>query len=312
LRITAQLIEAATGAHLWAERYDRSPDDVFAVLDEVAQTIVATLVGRIEEAKLQQSLRKPTVSLAAYDFLLRGCVHLRGYAHDDNEQALRLFDKAVELDPRYAVAHAYSGVTSVMLDREANAGLVSRTILDAALNKALTGVRLDPQESRCHRFLVIIHLLRREFDLAEHHARLGLAINPNDADQMSVMGLVMTVRGRPKDALVWHEKAIRLNPFHPPFYDHGLGKALYLMRRYVEAIQAYTRIPGSNHSIRVQLAACLAYAGQIVEAKARVDALLAERPDLGAADYVQRDFVFERPKDREHFREGLIKAGLPA
>ena len=122
---------------------------------------------------IQQSLRKPTVSLAAYDFFLRGCVHLRGYAHDDNEQALRMFDKAVELDPRYAIAHAYSGMTSVMLHRQLNAGLVSGKVLDAALDKAQTAVRLDPQESRCHRALVIIHLYRREFDLAEHHARQG-------------------------------------------------------------------------------------------------------------------------------------------
>jgi len=83
------------------------------------------------------------------------------------------------------------------------------------------------------------------------------------------------------------------------------------MRRYAEAIQTYTRIPGSNHSIRVQLAACLAYAGQMAEAQARVEQLLAEKPNLGAADYVQRDFVFERPEDREHFLQGLIKAGLP-
>ena len=311
LRITAQLIEAA-GAHLWAERYDRDIDDIFAVQDEVAQTIVATLFGRIEAARHQQSLRKPTVSLAAYDFLLRGCVHLRGYAHDDNEQALRLFDKAVELDPRYAVAHAYSGLTSVLLDRQRNAGLVSGEVLDAALDKALTGLRLDPQESRCHRFLVIIHLLRKEFDLAEYHAHQGLAVNPNDADQMSGMGLVMTARGRPEDALAWHKKAIRLNPFHPPYYDQGLGKALYLMRRYLEAIQAYTRISGSNLSIRAQLTVCYAYAGQVAEARAQVDQLLAEQPNLGAADYAARDFVFERPEDREHFRQGLILAGLPA
>ena len=312
LRITAQLIEAATGAHLWAERYDRSLDDIFAVQDEVAQTIVATLFGRIQAAKHQQSFRMPTVSLAAYDFLLRGCVHLRGYTHDDNERALRLFDKAVELDPRYAVAHAFSGMTSVMLDRQVNAGIVSGEVLDVALDKAQTAVRLDPQESRCHRALVIIHLYRREFDLAEHHAHQGLAINPNDADQMSAMGLVMTVRGRPEDALGWHEKAIRLNPFHPPYYDLGLGKALYLVRRYEEAIHAYTRIPGSNLSIRVQLAACYAYAEQMAEARAHVAQLLEEQPTLGADDYAQRDFAFERAEDREHFREGLIKAGLLA
>jgi adenylate cyclase len=99
IRITAQLIEAATGAHLWAERHDRNLDDIFAVQDEVAQTIVATLFGRIEAAKHQQSLRKPTVSLAAYDFLLRGCVHLRGYAPDDNERRFACSTRRSSLIP---------------------------------------------------------------------------------------------------------------------------------------------------------------------------------------------------------------------
>ena len=107
LRITAQLIEAATGAHLWAERYDRSLDDIFAVQDEVAQTIVAALVGRIEAARLQQSFRKPTVSLAAYDCLLRGLAHFEGDTEAPIEQALEMFERAVALDTRYAVAHSY-------------------------------------------------------------------------------------------------------------------------------------------------------------------------------------------------------------
>src|SRR4029077_12458723 len=117
-RINGQLIDATTGAHLWAERFDRNADDIFAVQDEVAQTIIATLFGRIEAAKHQQSCRKPTVSLAAYDFLLRGCVHLRAYTPDDNERALHMFEKAVELDPLYAVAHAYCGLAALMLDRQ--------------------------------------------------------------------------------------------------------------------------------------------------------------------------------------------------
>src|SRR5687768_16363221 len=86
VRITAQLLEAATGAHLWAERYDRSLDDIFAVQEDVAQMIVSTLVGRIEESRLQQSLRKPTISLAAYDCVLRGIAHYRGYADEDNQK----------------------------------------------------------------------------------------------------------------------------------------------------------------------------------------------------------------------------------
>ena len=125
------------------------------------------------------------------------------------------------------------------------------------------------------------------------------------------MGLVLTMRGRPEEALVWIEKAKRLNPFHPPFYDAASARRSTL-HRYAEAVQAYTRLPGLNPSIRVHLAACYAQSGQTAEARAHVEALLREQPGLRAADYLQRDFVFERQEDREHLREGLIKAGLPA
>ena len=115
IRITAQLIEAASGAHLWAERYDRSLTEIFEVQDEVATTIVSTLVGRIEDAKIQQSLRKPTVSLAAYDFLLRGIVHFRGYAADDNSRACAFFEKALACDPSYALAHSFLALARIAL-----------------------------------------------------------------------------------------------------------------------------------------------------------------------------------------------------
>ena len=122
LRITAQLIEAATGAHLWAERYDRSLDDIFAVQDEVAQMIVSKLYGRMEDARLQQALRKPTVSLAAYDYLLRGTVHIRGYEPEDNIQALHLFERAVEIDPSYGRAHSCCGLATAFVHRDASGG----------------------------------------------------------------------------------------------------------------------------------------------------------------------------------------------
>ena len=133
VRITAQLIEAASGAHLWAERYDRSLDDIFTVQDEVAQTIVSTLVKRIEDAKLQQSLRKPTTNLAAYDCLLRGLAHFRSDSDDANQQALEMFEKAIALDPRYAVAHSYAAYVPVVMHGHAAA---PPEVLDAAFAKA--------------------------------------------------------------------------------------------------------------------------------------------------------------------------------
>ena len=152
-------VSVQTGAHLWAERYDRSLDDIFAVQDEVAQTIVSTLVGRIEDARLQQSLRKPTTSLAAYDCLLRGLAHFRGDTETANQQALEMFEKAIALDARYAVAHSYRAFVKVAQNGHASA---PTEVLDAAFTEAKHALELDPLESRCHRILSTIYLYRRE------------------------------------------------------------------------------------------------------------------------------------------------------
>ena len=224
VRITAQLIEAATGAHLWAERYDRSLDDIFAVQDEVAQTIVSTLVGRIEDARLQQSLRKPTTSLAAYDCLLRGLAHFRGDTQTDRQQALEMFEKAVALDTRYAVAHSYRAFAKVAQHGHAAAPM---EVLDGAYTEAKHALELDPLESRCHRMLSSISLFRRDYGLAEQHLRRAFALNPNDADAMVMKGRLLAFRGRPEEALVWLEAGVRLNPLYPPWYNAHFGIALF-------------------------------------------------------------------------------------
>ena len=143
IRITAQLIEAASGAHLWAERYDRNLTEIFEVQDEVATMIVSTLVGRIEDATIRQSLRKPTVSLAAYDFLLRGIVHFRGYAADDNSRACAFFEKALACDPSYALAHSFLALARIALH---GYGAAPADVKRASSATARRGVDLDPQE----------------------------------------------------------------------------------------------------------------------------------------------------------------------
>ena len=150
LRITAQIIEAPTGNHLWSERYDRSIDDLFELQDEVTRTIVATLIGRVEDAEIKGSERKHPENLAAYDSLLRGIEHLRAYGEDENQRARELFEHAILLDPRFALAHAYFSLALLI---EHGFDHAPDAIKDRALDSARTAVRLDPRESRCHQFL---------------------------------------------------------------------------------------------------------------------------------------------------------------
>ncbi|MEP9389437.1 adenylate/guanylate cyclase domain-containing protein [Mesorhizobium sp. KR9-304] len=192
IRITAQLIEAATGAHIWADRYDRNSADVFEVQDEVTTTIVSTLVGRIEDAKIRQSLRKHTQSPAAYDYLLRGIVQFRGYAKEDNSRACAFFEEALACDPNFALAHSYLALARIALH---GYGAAPAEVKSASSAMARRGVELDPQEGGCHRILGQLLLYLHEYDLAEHHARRAIGLNPNDADGAATMGDVLIQRG---------------------------------------------------------------------------------------------------------------------
>jgi len=307
VRISAQLVEVAGGAHVWAERYDRSLDDVFAVQDEVAQVIVSTLAGRIENASLRRLAQTPTDNLTAYDCLLRGIAHFRGYAADDNQKACEMFERAVSLDPQYAVAHAYLAYVRVAMCGYASA---PAEVLAASRSLAMHAVELDPQESRCHRLLSGIHLYNRDHDAAEHHQRRSIDLNPNDADSLIQMGYLMVLRGR-TDALGWMEAAIRLNPLHPTWYYADLGVAFYTLRRYAEAAQAFKRLPDPLQWSRARLAACYAQLGRGTEAQAQTAEVMRLNPGFSIREYFRTSILLEREEDREHLREGLMKAGLP-
>ncbi|MCZ4092345.1 adenylate/guanylate cyclase domain-containing protein [Sinorhizobium psoraleae] len=309
MRITARLIEAASGTHLWSEHYDRSVTDIFAVQDEVTRMIVSTLVGQIESADVRQALRKPTTSLAAYEFFLRGLVHIRGYGADDNEQARMMFEAAVERDPQFGLAHAYLALARLALHGYANA---PADILDAALALAQKAVRLDAGDSGCERLLALMHYFRRDFELAERHYRRAYQLNPNDANTMVQMGGLLARRGRLVEAMQWIDEGLRLNPFPPQWYSVTLGNTLYILGRYDEAAAALKEQPNPGQFTCARLVACYAQAGNAAateEAKAR---LLKLCPDFSTEDFITRGLLLERPEQREMFREGLLKAGLPA
>lgn len=309
MRISVQLIDAQTAAHLWAERYDRDNADVFAVQDDVARQIVATLVGRIDDALFQETIRKPTSSLAAYDLFLRGEAHLRGYEPDDNRQAAAHFEAATQRDPHFALAFAY-----LALARAAASGYqrAPPAVLDDALALAEKAVALDPQEARCHRMLALVCLFRRSFERAERHFRRAHQLNVNDANCLVQMGGLLARRGRAREALGWIEEGRRLNPFAPPWYNAVLFIALYLDRRYADAALALEELPNPGPFIRARLAAAHAQAGDSAAAAAEVAALLKADPDFSIEDFMQQGVVLERSEDRQHLRDGLLRAGLPS
>ena len=234
IRITAQLIDAVPGNHLWSERFDRGIEELFDVQDELTQTIVATVAGRLEDAEIRMATSKRTDSLPAYDCLLRGIQHLRGYGADDNRRARELFEQAVALDPHYALAHAYLALSLMVENRYGGA---SDAIKQRALDIATAAVRLDPRESRCHTFLGQVYRFRDEYDLAISHLERGVELNPNDAIGLVHLALVLGVSGRAEEGIELTRRAIRLDPY-VNFGWGTLALCLYSVKRYEEALAA--------------------------------------------------------------------------
>ena len=238
IRITAQLIDAVPGNHLWSERFDRSIEELFDVQDEVTQTIVATITGRLEDAEIRIATSKRTDSLPAYDYLLRGIQHLRGYGADDNRRARELFEKAVALDPRYALALAYLALSLLV---ENHYGAAPETIKQRALDVALDAVRMDPLEGRCHSFLGQIYRFRDQYDVAISHLERGVELNPNDATSIVQLGAVLGICGRAEEGIELVRRAIRLDPY-VNFAWGSLAICLYLVGRYDEALAASRKL----------------------------------------------------------------------
>jgi len=308
VRITAQLIDAATGAHLWAERYDRTLEDVFAVQDEVVATLAATLAGRIELAGAERARRKPTQDLLAYDCLLRGMEHLAGRGEDANAQAQAMFERAAGLDPGYALARAYLALT-IYVDWAAERSAAPS--LERALALAREAVALEGEDSRCQRILGEIALAAREFERADFHSARAVALNPNDAHAAAYRAYILTYLGRPEEAVDWIRKAMRLNPFHPGWYWDALARALHAVGRHEEALAAYERIAAPRFFHLAYMAACHGRLGHGEEAGCYVERTLEAKAGFSSGAWLAT-LPFRREEDRRRLFEELCAAGLPA
>ncbi|MEX0404833.1 adenylate/guanylate cyclase domain-containing protein [Aquibium sp. LZ166] len=307
LRITAQLIEAAGGAHVWADRFDRSLTEAFEVQDEVATRIVATLVGRIEAARLEQAVRRPTASLAAYDLLQKRKATFRGYEADANSRVRDLFRQAAERDPRFAQAHSYLALTELAVEGYGRASTQAKT---SACETARRGVELDPQDGTCHRILGHLSLYTRSFAIGERHARQSVELNPNDADCAISLGFLLSMRGQHAEGLEWIDRAVRLNPLHPPWYHVQRGTVLYHLGNTGEALREFRMAPRMG-GWSYRLAACCARLGLAEEAAAEARTVLAALLDFSARTFVDQMVLLERAEDRDLLLQDMLKAGLP-
>ncbi|WP_027547781.1 adenylate/guanylate cyclase domain-containing protein [Bradyrhizobium sp. WSM2254] len=318
VRVTVQLLDAASGNHLWGERYDRKLEDIFVVQDEITRAVVSTLPGRLENADRDLAKRKQTSNITAYDLVLLGNERWRRLTRKDLADALDHFRSAVALDPHYARAHAnvaWTHVCNVFLEA------ADASSLDEALRHVEIALDIDDSDAWSHGvFGQLLFLLKRD-DEAEIHFKRALGFNPNDADVPAVFGNVLVYWGRWREALTWIDTAKRLNPLPPNIYHWYHALALYSAREYEQAIRALREIRTLDRWSHGLLAACYGQIDRLDEARSELDAFIGERErelrergealPLSSLDLVlSRADRYRDPLDREHFLEGLRKAGL--
>jgi adenylate cyclase len=285
VRISVRLLDAHAGATLWAERFDRELEDVFVVQDELSSTIVSTLAGRVEAARLARARRAPPERLDSYDYVLRGKEHHHRYNREDCRLAIEMFELAVERDPSYSQAHAWlaCGLGQAMAyhpDRY-------DALLDGAQVAAERGLELDSCDSECLRILAQIAMLRGDLSLAVRHQERGLFLNPNDDRSVCAMGEFLSFMGRCDEAEGWIRKAIRLNPYHPPRYWSHLARALFHMGRFQEALDALANVSAPRVRDLAYAAAASHALGGADASATHVKALRAAKPDFEAVRFVE-------------------------
>jgi adenylate cyclase len=310
VRITAQLVEAMTGNHLWAERYDRDMADIFAVQDDVVRAISGAIPGQLDRAAMERLRRKPPNNLTAYDCELRG---RWAYLHlaEGLPVALEWYERAVKADPDYALAHAGLGMTSVF--GILGLGLPPEETSASGKEHARRAVTLDANNPTVLAYAAFTYHIAGEHKLTREYAQRAVTLNPNDPFVLYVLGCALSYTGEPEQALEWFAKSARLEPYAPD--DQRLDTlcdCYYMLRDYANVLkihEVYQNVPAFLYLV---LAAALAQVGQIADAKFAVKEYERLRPpghDLQShIKYWMR--MCSRQTDVDHWLDGFRKAGI--
>ena len=309
MRVVVQLIEATSGKHIWAERYDHDVTDMFDLQDEVTRSIVAAIPGRLENADIDRIKRKGPADMAVYDYVLRGKMHHHRITKDDNMEALRLLDKAIEMDPEFAEAYAWKACTLGQAlargfgdDKEE---LFARDV--EACEKALS---LDENNFECHWIMCEVRMMVARLEDAELHHQKAFDLNSNDPRVVAQRCELLTWLGRPLEGADWARLAMRLDPYNAAGRAHLLGRALYVAGSYADAIEAFRQVRAPSFKHHAEIAACYAQLGLDEKARQHTGEVLRLKPGFSIADHVQ-GLPLKEPRDRDQYRDGLAKAGLP-
>jgi adenylate cyclase len=317
IRISAQLVDAVTGAHRWAERYDRELKDVFAVQDEVSRAIVAILVAQVNKAEAERTLLKPPATWQAYDFFMRASAIYSAVRSSFNiadlYEARQLLERSISLDPNYARAYATLSYTHLFAwTNPVDEDFLNPAALERAHQFARKAVQLDPNLPIAHACLGLVLTFQGHHEQSVAAYEKAIALNANFTDWR--FGLTLQRAGEPARATQVIAAHMRYDPFYLPVAAGHLGLARYMLKEYSEALPPFrecsSRAPDMSLG-HVWLAATLAQLGQLDEARAEAAEVLRLDPKYTIDGTQRRLDLFKRPEDAEHLFDGLRKAGLP-
>lgn len=310
MRITAQLIDAAGGTHVWAKRYDKPVAELFGVQDEVSREIAGTLLTNIKKADLAKASQKRPTDLTAYDYVLRARARWGVPGKAAKLEARALAEKAIAIDSNYAAAYAVLGDTF-------NSAYITQwegpEALDHAYEAARKAVELDPQLSSAHELLGRVFLRRGQHDDAVTAIERSVTLNPNEARHYASLADTLTFANRAEEAVELIERANRLDPFYPPRQNMYLGRAYYFSRQYDKAVTELKTCAARAPKWRpcyMYLAPAYAELGQLADAKQSVETLLKIAPKFSISTSVQKHLPFV-PSAMQFYIGGLRKAGVP-
>jgi adenylate cyclase len=310
VRITAQLVDATTEGHLWAERYDRNLKDIFSLQDEVTQKIVAALAVKLTEDEQKRLARKYTDNMAAYDFVLKGKEYNNIFTKEANDQARQMYERAIELDPGFSLAYSLLAATH-FYEWSLGWSHDPRT-LEQAFELAQRSISIDESIPLGHAMLGQVYLWEKQYDQAILELENAIALSPSDAKSLAILADILNWNGNPEEAIGWIKKAMTLDPMYPAWYLWNLGHAQYLIGRYEEAIEPLKRARDRNPNFlpaHVYLAAIYCEIGRLKEAQIEAEEVKRLSPQTSIETWRQR-LPYKDKAILDRLFISLQKAGL--
>ena len=310
VRITAQLIDALTGNHLWAERYDRDLMDIFAVQDEITMKILQSMRVKLTEG--EQALRiRPPRNLEVFLKILQGQEYIQRFNIEGNIMAKQLAEEIIALDPEFPWAY-YMLASTHMMDVVLGLSKSPKESIEKAVELTQKAISLDPKDPRHYGLLGYLYVMKRDYDKAIAEVEKAVALDPGGAETNAWVGMTLNGVDRPKEAISLFEKAIRLNPNGPTWYFLNFGHSYRMIGQYQEAITQYKRalrVAPNNIMAHLGLAATYRLLGRDEEARAEAEEVLRLNPKFSLESYA-KTLPFKNQAQIDRLVDALRKAGL--